>query len=433
MEFKKDEVVLLQSGKKATVNRLIGQGGQGAVYDVTVDGKQYALKWYHTDYLRHIDQKRFYDNLCQNQVAGAPSDKFLWMLDVSEYKKDSFGYLMELRPSKYSSFTSILNAQKKIKSVKVQLTASRNICEAFQALHRNGYSYQDINDGNFFVDIDTGDVLICDNDNVSPCGTWMGMAGKDRYMAPEVVLGSKHPGMETDLFSLAVVLYMLFFVSHPLEGRNVHACPCLTTKFVRRFYAEKPLFVYDPMDDSNRPVQGIDNNIIILWPLYPQKLRDMFTRAFTDGMHDPAYRVRENEWIECFKGLYDSILICPYCGGEQFYKRNDDGKQTFTCEDCRSEIRKPFVLIDKKLEINLLPGSKIPMRFFIDENDESIGGVVVESSKHPGLWGIKNLSEDVWKAVLSNGKEVLAGKDGIIPLFKDTKIQTSNKIIQIAV
>jgi hypothetical protein len=33
-----------------------------------------------------------------------------------------------------------------------------------------GYSYRDISFGNLFFDPDTGDVLICDNDNVSANG-----------------------------------------------------------------------------------------------------------------------------------------------------------------------------------------------------------------------------------------------------------------------
>jgi len=431
--FNVGDKVSLKGGKTAEIVKLLGQGGQGAVYEVLVDGKHYALKWYLPEYLKHINQKNFYNNLCDNQRAGSPSPKFIWMLDVSEYKRDSFGYLMDLRPGNYSSFTSILNAQNKIKSVKVQLKAAHNICEAFQTLHRAGYSYQDINDGNFFVDVKTGDVLICDNDNVAPYGVWMGMAGKDRYMAPEVVLGKKHAGMESDLFSLAVVLYMLFFISHPLEGRSVHSCPCLTTKFMRKFYAETPVFVNDPNNDSNRPVKGIDNNILTLWPLYPQKLKDLFTRAFTSGLNDASYRVRENEWIECFEELADNLITCPVCGGEQFYQRKDDGKTSFICEDCKSEIRKPFLLIDKARTKSLYLGSELAERVVTGTIGPNIFGRVIESTKHPGLWGIQNLSDETWHADLSNGKTISAARNGIIPLFNDTTIHFNNKTVTIAI
>ena len=58
-------------------------------------------------------------------------------------------------------------------------------------------------------------MLICDNDNVAPYGDNLGIAGKCRYMAPEVVLGKKRPDLHTDRFSLAVVLYLLLFLNHP--------------------------------------------------------------------------------------------------------------------------------------------------------------------------------------------------------------------------
>ena len=59
-------------------------------------------------------------------------------------------------------------------------TAAINIIQGFRELHARGYSYQDINNGNFFINPSTGDVLICDNDNVSPFGTSSGIMGKQR-------------------------------------------------------------------------------------------------------------------------------------------------------------------------------------------------------------------------------------------------------------
>lgn len=431
--FKKNQEIRLKNGDKVVVNKLIGQGGQGAVYEVSKDGKKYALKWYLPEFLRRINQKQFYDNLCANQLAGSPSNNFLWMKMVSEYSNESFGYLMDLRPSRFVSFSSILNADKRITSLRSQLLAAKNICIAFQSLHKAGYSYQDINDGNFFIDTKTGDVLVCDNDNVAPYGVWMGMCGKDRYMAPEVVLGKKHAGMESDLFSLAVVLYMLFFISHPLEGKAVHECPCLTTQFMRKFYAESPIFVFDPNNDSNRPVRGVDNNIITRWPCYPDELKKLFVRAFTKGLHDASYRVRENEWIDCFDQLLDSIVVCPVCGGEQFYKRHIDNKQTFVCEDCKTSIRKPFIWENKNIDKTIFKGAVIEQRHLLDNDSSSLIGKVVESSKHPGLWGIMNLTDVVWDAELSNGKKLVIKKTEIVPLFIDTIIRINDKIVKIAI
>lgn len=428
--FNTGDKVELKNGGAAVIKRFLGQGGQGAVYEVEYEGMPYALKWYLPEYLKKIDQKSFYNNILSNIDSGPPADEFLWPVSISEYSENSFGYIMNIRPDNYKSFTSVLNATSKIKSLKTQLCIAEKICKAFQKLHSLGYSYQDINDGNFFVDTNDGGVLICDNDNVAPCGVWMGMAGKDRYMAPEVVMGKKHAGMESDLYSLAVVLFMLLFIAHPLEGRLIHSCPCITIKLVRRFYAEHPVFVMDPKDQSNRPVMGIDNNIISRWPCYPKAIQNLFIRSFTDGLHDASYRVRENEWIDCIDKMIDSIVVCPMCGGEQFYNNPQNSENYFHCEDCGSKIRKPFIFSfgSKKKCLNL--GSEI-YSGEIEGVEGGIVGEVIESVKHKGLWGLKNLSDDIWKARFTNGKEKEYEKGRTVPLFKDTEIIMENKTIRI--
>ena len=46
MEFKNGQIIPLEGGKKATIIKKLGEGGQGIVYSVKIDGKDYALKWY---------------------------------------------------------------------------------------------------------------------------------------------------------------------------------------------------------------------------------------------------------------------------------------------------------------------------------------------------------------------------------------------------
>ncbi len=428
--FNKDQEIILSNKQKVKVVRLLGQGGQGAVYEVESNGNKYALKWYLPEYLKQINQKAFYNNLADNYKAGKPSEDFLWPLAISEYKDNSFGYLMELRPKRFIGFNLLLNAKQRFSKFSTIIKAARNITKAFQELHRKGYSYQDINDGNFFVDVKTGDVLICDNDNVAPYGKWLGMIGKDRYMAPEVVMGQKHPDMETDLYSLSVVLFMMFFIAHPLEGEAVHKCPCLTTKFIRKLYAEKAVFVYDPNNDTNRPIRGIDNNVITFWNYYPETIKTMFSRAFTEGLYNASYRVRENEWIDCFDKMEDSLICCPKCGNEQFYNYTESNEQYIVCEDCGVKYNKPFVIQGKSFQIPIQKGNDIYGRQLHIENYDKIASVV-ESTKHPGLYGIKNLVDLEIHAKLPNGKEVTAINDQIIPLFDGTIINIENKEFEI--
>ena len=128
---------------------------------------------------------------------------------------------MKLRPKDYYEFGQYLLARAKFKSFEAMVNAAMKICEGFKALHLSGLSYQDLNDGNFFIHPETGDVLICDNDNVAPEGVTSGILGKARYMAPEVVTGKTMPNKYTDRYSLSVVLFLLFYANHPLEGARV--------------------------------------------------------------------------------------------------------------------------------------------------------------------------------------------------------------------
>lgn len=245
---------------------------------VFVHAVNMALKWYFIEKMKN--PKQFYSNLQRNIEQGAPTDSFLWPQELSEYSQgESFGYLMELRPQQYEDFSRFLLARVRFSSVSALINAGLNMVEGFRALHNRGYSYQDLNDGNFFINPQSGDVLICDNDNVAPYGENLGIAGKSGFMAPEIVLKKKNPDVNTDKFSLAVMLYLLLFMNRPLEGKRTMV-PCMTEELEHKFYGSEPVFMYDPTDDSNRPVKGVHTNAIRRWPIYPEYIREAFVKAF---------------------------------------------------------------------------------------------------------------------------------------------------------
>jgi len=251
-EFKPSDKIELKIGGSLTIKKKLSEGGQGVVYLAELNGKEYALKWY-----TYPCKKEFYDNLDNNIKNGAPANSFLWPQFLTVWKEQRFGYLMAVRPAEYKDFSQFLLAKVRFASLSAMISAAMQITNAFRELHRKGYSYQDLNDGNFFIHPQTGDVLICDNDDVAPYGKNLGIAGKCRYMAPEVVLRKKMPNSDSDRFSLAVVLFMLFFNNHPLEGKLIAGVPCLTDEMERRFYGSTPVFIFDPANDINRPAMGI--------------------------------------------------------------------------------------------------------------------------------------------------------------------------------
>lgn len=423
-EFQKGQRIRTASGGELEVIQKLGEGGQGVVYKVNYNGKQLALKWYFGNKLSNAD--KFYRNIQNNIKQGAPTSAFLWPLEITEYFEGSFGYLMELRPSEYKDFSLFLLAKVHFANIEAIINTALCITNGFRELHNKGYSYQDLNDGNFFVNPKTGDVLICDNDNVAPYGENLGIAGKCRYMAPEVVMGKKRPDSHTDRFSLAVVLYMLLFLNHPLEGKRT-MCPCLTEELERKFYGSDPVFVWDSTNDSNRPVRGVHTNEIKLWPLYPEFVRKTFEKAFSHEVmvgNDTTHRVIEKEWHEVFTTLRDLMVKCS-CGSETFI---DPSKQACQCINCGKSIERPLILKVKKYHAALTPGKKLyacHVQYDSDDFKETCGEVIA-SRNNPALLGLRNDSDNTWEAILPNGTSKGYPNGQVIKLGKGIKINFGN-------
>ena len=406
VELKIGDRINLTNGAYVTIVKELGRGGQGIVYLVKLNGEDKALKWY-----INPPDKSFYKNLQNNVIQGAPSDAFLWPEYLTERQKGSYGYVMKLRPQGYYEFGNYLLAKKSFKSYSALLAAAMKICNGFMLLHRFGYSYQDLNDGNFFINPNNGDVLICDNDNVMPQGEKSGIMGKARYMAPEIVAGGV-PDKYSDRFSLSVILFMLFYANHPFEGAKVVGCPCMTENFEKKFYGSEALFIYDPNDKSNLPVQGIHRNVIRRWPVFPAMLRETFIREFSqEKLKNPQERMLESKWESLINSLRDSLVKCPSCKEETFIE--SDCK----CMNCRKTIDVKAFLKMGGRELLLTPGT-----FLYIDNDNIPDCLVEVNPADKTMLLIKNISPNAWTAETPSGKLKIVQPNECAPVKNGIKI-----------
>lgn len=136
----KNQVLTTLDGKSIRVIDKLGEGGQGIVYKIKCDNKNYALKWY-----RKPCEEAFYKNLCENVKRGAPAETFLWPLAITEKDADgSFGYVMKLCPKKYQPLSQYLLNNARFKNLSTMINAGTQITASFRALHNQGDSYQDL-------------------------------------------------------------------------------------------------------------------------------------------------------------------------------------------------------------------------------------------------------------------------------------------------
>lgn len=432
-ELEKGQRIKTTSGKELEVIEKLGEGGQGTVYRVKYEGRELALKWYFPHKLHN--KKDFYSNIQENINAGAPAKNFLWPLEITEMTEDSFGYLMKLRPKEYQDFSKFLLAKVRFASVEALIHAGVSIVHGFRRLHNKGLSYQDLNDGNFFVNPQTGDVLICDNDNVAPYGTSMGIAGKCRYMAPEVVVGKKKPDVHTDRFSLAVILYMLLFLNHPLEGARTLKAPCMTEEKEKDFFGTHPIFAWDLTNDTNRPVKGVHTNEIRLWPMFPKFIRDIFMKSFSQDMmigKDIEHRVTEKEWQEAFVTLRGSLIECGSCHEHTLV---DTEQRKCYCVNCNKEIQNYYTLKVKRYQVVLAPGQNLYASHTLSDSDgfKIKTATVIVNKKDPTKVGLRNEGDSIWTAILPNGSRKTRAKGDVVPISKGIEIDFGNGITGIIV
>ncbi|HEX8175653.1 MAG TPA: hypothetical protein VF543_11095 [Pyrinomonadaceae bacterium] len=418
------------SGMTCVIDTLLGAGGQGEVYKATLGSETVAVKWFFPQ-MGSPEQRAAIELLVR---SGPPSVHFLWPMEVTETAGvPSFGYVMPLRPARFKNIVDLM--KRRIEpTFRALATAGLNLSHNYLLLHSQGLCYRDISFGNAFFDPDNGDILIADNDNVSVDGAGvLGVLGTPRFMAPEVVRGEAVPSTQTDLFSLSVLIFYMLMVAHPLEGRKETEIKCLDLPAMTKLYGTEPLFIFDPTDTSNAPVPGIHDNALAFWRIYPQFLRDLFTRAFTVGMRDPLHgRVRESEWRGAMVRLRDAIFYCHHCGLENFYDAEAlkaRGGNPGLCWSCAAQLRLPPRIRIGKSIVMLNHDTQLFPHHVDDQKLYDFSSPVAAISKHPtnpAIWGLKNLSQVRWVITNAEGevKDVEPGRS--FTLTADTKIQFGN-------
>lgn len=387
------------NGRRGRVGALLGSGGQGEVYHVTVEGLPFALKWYHDHYVSVDRDLR--TRLERTIRRGAPTRDFLWPLDLVDIPgTGSFGYVMPLREDSYRGMRDLIAPppQRLVLSLGDRAGVCLQLANAFLELHAGGFCYQDINFGNIFLHPTTSRILICDNDNVNIDGADASIYGARKFMAPEVVRRERLPDSRTDLFSMAVLFFYTLLGWHPLDGKLEHSAALLDPETEHRLYGTHPLFLFDPNDGSNGPVEGFHDAIVARWQSLNPELRALFIRSFGEGLHDPSARVLETEWRAPLQAVIDASFGCANCGYEHVANWRASAK---TCEACGDALTPPMGLVLGRRSISLSLGRRLNADALgLSSQDEA---VVEAHPSRPELIGLRNLGQETWRATIPDG------------------------------
>jgi len=384
-------VRLVRSGQVFTVGALLGEGSQGSVHELLpIDGssRRLALKWY----FPVAGTRRQRATISELVERGSPGAMFLWPSELVVGEGGEFGYVMPLRPERFSGLADLLLGR-----VDVSLGSVVRLClglsHGFLSLHAQGLCYRDISFGNVFFNTVNGEPLICDNDNVGVDGeSEAGVLGTRRFMAPEIVRGETMPSTQTDLYSLAVLIFYVLLVHHPLLGRRELDHLCLDREAEDQLFGADPLFIFDPDDHSNAPDPVEHPTVIANWSLIPVYLRDLFVQSFGPGLAHPLLRVRESVWRAALARLLDGVATCTWCGRENF---SDDGV-VGECWSCGREMERPLRLVLDGRVLVLGTTTRLCRHHVARDYDytTALGEVVKHAERD--IWGLRNVSHDTW-------------------------------------
>ena len=413
------------------VIRLLGGGGQGQVFEAEYANELVALKWYFPGYINKdpgIDQR-----LRECIRATSPSDSFLWPIallspgnevqDGAPIPLGTFGYMMSLRPSGYVGANEHAGGHIDI-SLRNVLRACFFLAEAFHELHLKGLCYKDISIGNLFLQPHTGKILICDNDNVDIDGRDLGSAvGTLGFMAPEVMLGRTKPGTNSDLFSLAVLIFRLLTRHDPLKGKLELKIRCLDEPARRLIYGDDPVFIFDDNDSRNRPDPQEHAAALLTWPIYPAHLQKLFQQSLGDGMKNPAGRAYTGQWKTALSTTLDRRRLCPHCGQEVFTEL----EQSSVCWACNGRLGASHRFLTARGSVAAQPGNELYRHHFDTLASELIDAPLASVEAHPvnaSILGLKNLTMQTWTAELENGETSSVGPGQRCNLSLVTRLRT---------
>ena len=289
-----------------------------------------------------------------NSEQFVPFTSFFWGLDTIR--------------SEFSSYAALINA-------------ANAIINCYDEMHSNNI-FGGIDDECIKINPDSGEVKIQrKSNNVSL-----------KYKAPELITGVvPDDNIDTDNFTLGVLLFRLFFADHPFEGRNSLAtAPFVTEKMAEVLYGEQLLFVYSPTDKSNRPLSNLSPYLTSRWNKTPQSLKDAFTQNFTDGIKNIKSRFSIQQWKELIITVMDTGVFA----NGQLYLINPDNLSTLPPECV-------IIKIDNR-KIALSDGGKLIVSYG-ETTTPLCANVFVQNGIN--ILTFENITDDTWIIYKSDGSE----------------------------
>ena len=210
----------------------INKGGFGAVYKGEKNGKYYAIKIFHEEYiLREFKKYGEENNRLQREIdiMKSVSHKYLIKYVDDFVSEDEAGksYFLVMEFIDGTNLREVLNKHEKLQEAK-SIEIFKQILEGLQYLHNirgensgTGIIHRDLKPENILLQrngeikiVDFGISKVIDFTSLTSTGE---IFGTGPYMSPEQITDSKHIDKRSDLYTTGVILYEMLTGRFPYD------------------------------------------------------------------------------------------------------------------------------------------------------------------------------------------------------------------------
>ena len=302
--------VVDDDGRVWRLDRRLGTGGQGDVY--SVPSQPLAVKVLHDD--NPVARAALQDRL--RAVRRLPLQDIPIASPLVLLARPHTGYVMklidgvqpldDLRPS--PRVADVAQWYFDTGGLRRRLRVLARLADALDHLHSRAIVYGDLSLANVLISEDKASdvVWLIDPDNLrysSAPGRWI---MTPHFGAPELHRRTaRAPTTLTDAHSLAVIVYEILTLKHPLLGGVLVDENAALEE--RAFRGELP-WVAHPDDDRNEQLAGLP------WPMVlTRRAFDLARRTFEAGLSDAKTRPSAGEWARELRWASGMCLECQAC------------------------------------------------------------------------------------------------------------------------
>lgn len=311
-----------ESGKRVTLGRELGRGGEATVY-VVAENPSLVAKVYHRELDVETAEKITRMVALQNErllkLAAWPmgtlragkssSPAGVLMRNVSGFKDVHLLYSPKSRVIEFSAKANW----------RFLIHAAGNVARAFAVIHDQGHVIGDVNQSNVRVSPETAIANLIDCDSFQICYQghyYLCRVGAPLYTPPELQ-GENFGGVirtpNHDNFGLAVMLFHLLFMGrHPFAGRFLGRGDMPIEEAIGEFR-----FAFAP--DTQRTRMQPPPNCITLEDLSPEA-GELFVKAFAPTAPQDG-RPTGEQWTAAMDSLSHQLKQCGANRAHTFFQR----------------------------------------------------------------------------------------------------------------